>query len=208
VAYLDNCFKNKGKTYTVENKGDRWHLYTLSLSELNERPDLLKVKPEEPDQTIEILMTNLDTKTMNSFFKGVYQSGEEVTKGVGIDLLIPEMEIHDYLFEPCGYSMNGIMEDGSYMTIHVTPEPGFSFVSFEANVPYASYNKLIERVVQTFQPGNFIVTIFANEKSASTKAAQDLKSLSQVAEWTQSSNDQCRFHDYDMSVAFYRKFPS
>lgn len=51
---------------------------------------------------------------------------------------------------------------GSYMTIHITPEPEFSYVSFETNVPLSSYEELIRRVVRTFQPGKFVVTLFAN----------------------------------------------
>ena len=27
----------------------------------------------------------------------------------GIDQLVPNMKIDDYLFEPCGYSMNGVL---------------------------------------------------------------------------------------------------
>ena len=48
------------------------------------------------------------------------------------------------------------------MTIHITPEPEFSYVSFESNVPMKSYGGLIQRVVNTFKPGKFILTIFAN----------------------------------------------
>ena len=48
------------------------------------------------------------------------------------------------------------------MTIHITPEPEFSYVSFESNVPMESYNGLIQRVINTFKPGKFILTIFAN----------------------------------------------
>lgn len=52
---------------------------------------------------------------------------------------------------------------GSYMTIHVTPEPQFSYVSFETNVPLSSYEELIRRIAETFQPGKFIVTLMANK---------------------------------------------
>lgn len=51
------------------------------------------------------------------------------------------------------------------MTIHITPEPDFSYVSFESNVSAANYNDLISRVIKTFQPGKFVVTIFANKVS-------------------------------------------
>ena len=49
------------------------------------------------------------------------------------------------------------------MTIHVTPEPDFSYVSFESNVPQASYKDMISRVLETFQPGKFVITVFANK---------------------------------------------
>ena len=48
------------------------------------------------------------------------------------------------------------------MTIHITPEPEFSYVSFESNIPLASYLDVIQRVLNTFLPGKFILTIFAN----------------------------------------------
>ena len=35
----------------------------------------------------------------------------------------PAAEIDDYVFEPCGYSMNGV-EQGTFSTIHITPEDG------------------------------------------------------------------------------------
>ena len=51
------------------------------------------------------------------------------------------------------------------MTIHITPEPEFSYVSFESNIPLASYLDVIQRVLDTFLPGKFILTIFANRVS-------------------------------------------
>ena len=48
------------------------------------------------------------------------------------------------------------------MTIHITPEPDYSYVSFESNIPLTSYLGVIQRVLDTFQPGKFILTIFAN----------------------------------------------
>lgn len=48
------------------------------------------------------------------------------------------------------------------MTIHITPEPEFSYVSFETNVPHKSYKDLISRVVATFGPKQFVLTFFAS----------------------------------------------
>ena len=51
---------------------------------------------------------------------------------------------------------------GEYITIHITPEAEFSYVSFESNIPQSSYIDVIMRVLDTFRPGKFIVTAFAN----------------------------------------------
>ena len=49
------------------------------------------------------------------------------------------------------------------MTIHITPESEFSYVSFETNIPQASYKDVIERVLGIFRPGKFVLTVFANK---------------------------------------------
>lgn len=49
------------------------------------------------------------------------------------------------------------------MTIHITPEKDFSYVSFETNVPEASYTKIIDRVINIFRPGKAVITVFANK---------------------------------------------
>ena len=49
------------------------------------------------------------------------------------------------------------------MTIHITPEAEFSYVSFESNIQQSSYLDVIARVLETFRPGKFIVTSFANK---------------------------------------------
>lgn len=91
----------------------------------------------------------------------------------------PEARIDAYLFGPCGFSANGVVpappsnaEDNKngenkaahYFTVHVTPEDGFSFASFETNVPGGQKGRatadIIEHVVNIFKPGRFSVTLF------------------------------------------------
>ena len=36
------------------------------------------------------------------------------------------------------------------------------FFSFESNIPASSYLDIVQRVLNTFKPGKFILTIFAN----------------------------------------------
>ncbi|XP_055375542.1 S-adenosylmethionine decarboxylase proenzyme isoform X2 [Condylostylus longicornis] len=167
-------------------------------------------KSFEPDQTIEILMTELDPKIMSIFTKETCSNALEATVKSGINKLIPGMNIDDYLFEPCGYSMNGISKNGYYMTIHVTPEEEFSYVSFESNIATSNYNDLINRVIKTFQPGKFIVTIFANRTStSSSKAFCDLDNANRLGDsWQRQDIQYCRFKTYDLTYAHYCKFPS
>lgn len=52
---------------------------------------------------------------------------------------------------------------GTYWTIHITPEPEFSYVSFETNLSQTSYDELIRKVVEVFKPGKFVTTLFVNQ---------------------------------------------
>lgn len=57
-------------------------------------------------------------------------SAKHTTAASGISSLLPNAKIDDYVFEPCGYSMNGLEGDG-FSTIHITPEEAFSYASLE-----------------------------------------------------------------------------
>lgn len=65
----------------------------------------------EPDQTIEILMTELNPQIMSIFTKDECDKASDATERSGIHKILPGMVIDDYLFEPCGYSMNGISKN-------------------------------------------------------------------------------------------------
>ena len=45
------------------------------------------------------------------------------------------------------------------MTIHITPEPDFSYVSFETDVPQQAYSGLIMKLIDVFKPGKFMLNI-------------------------------------------------
>jgi len=87
----------------------------------------------------------------------------------------------EVLFDPCGYSLNAIntqeeetyfaddsfgLEIPNYATIHITPEPHCSFVSFETNLRDREVSpsegpearaRLVEKVVSLYKPGRFSV---------------------------------------------------
>ena len=71
--------------------------------------------------------------------------------GSGIGDIFPGSIIDDFLFDPCGYSMNGLM-DGGFYTIHITPEAECSYVSFETNIPCGDYEEVVKKVLTIFQP--------------------------------------------------------
>merc|ERR1719502_2245952 len=76
----------------------------------------------------------------------------------GIAELVSHATLDDWAFEPCGYSMNALSE-GYYYTVHVTPELGFSYASFETNDPAYATDEALERVLNVFQPATCTVTL-------------------------------------------------
>ncbi|KAH0999187.1 hypothetical protein HUJ05_009681 [Dendroctonus ponderosae] len=208
VALLDSLFPD-GVAYCLGAVNrDCWYLYTLNP--LPQRhPQIPGLSTTDADQTLEILMTDLDPDVMAIFTKVECLNGTEATKKAGIDKIIPNMTIDDFLFEPCGYSMNGVSKNGYYMTIHITPEPDFSYVSFETNVPVSSYKEIIGRVLDTFLPGKFTVTVFNNQLSPTKDTSKELLCLNQFGNrWDRRDIQQISFKNYDLMYAFYTKFPS
>lgn len=65
------------------------------------------------------------------------------------------------------YVMCVRLVQGCYMTIHITPEPSCSYVSFESNVCLPP-DALLARVLAAFRPNKFVVTVFATPVSWST----------------------------------------
>jgi len=149
-------------------------------------------------------MTKLDMDVMKIFTKEYSSSAEEASKKSGIDKIFPNAILDAYLFDPCGYSVNAILPEGYYFTIHITPEESCSYVSFETNAPVSSYGDLIKRVTKLFKPGQFIVTLFANEASVardfSKKQLHFMEFDAEVYQVTKVKN-------YDVTFAQYTKRP-
>ncbi|KPJ12862.1 S-adenosylmethionine decarboxylase proenzyme [Papilio machaon] len=217
VELLDSFFCD-GRAYIMGPEKDCWYLYTLlplegTVAALEkEHREASEVSAGcagcEPDQTIEILMSDLDPAVMNIFTRAHSASAHHATKESGIDKIIPGMVIDDYLFDPCGYSMNGVAKDGCYMTIHITPERSCSYVSFESNVPVSSYDEVVARVLHAFRPGRFVLTVFATPDAAGSAAPRQLKSFSSLCGYEQKEAQYCRFSGYELHYALYAKFPS
>ncbi|XP_041982382.1 S-adenosylmethionine decarboxylase proenzyme isoform X2 [Aricia agestis] len=208
VELLDSFFGD-GRAYIMGPEKDCWYLYTLlplegTVDALEKEQHGGSAWEGEPDQTIEILMSDLDPDVMDIFTRAASATAAEATKVSGIDKLIPGMVIDDYLFDPCGYSMNGVAKHGVYMTIHITPEAACSYVSFESNAPVRSYDALLSRVLRTFRPGRFVVTVFASGSAPAAAAPAPAAPPDYGARDAQN----CRFAGYSLHYALYAKFPS
>jgi len=108
--------------------------------------------------TLEVLMTGLDRSVMDMFYqKEDFISSREVTTHTGIADLLPGVKLDDHQFDPLGYSLNGLYDE-DYFTIHITPQPECSFVSFETN-SVQNYQQTVQNVVNLFKPDTFTVLL-------------------------------------------------
>lgn len=228
VALLDTYFLN-GISYIV-GKGtndDHWHLYIGGTKNIVEEKQY--VNSTKRDQTLEILMTELNPEKMIAFMisrspemeslfrEGSHESdlghkiGIETMHETGLDcifgslkngsrqLLTPSSSIdclsrtiekedhgigftHDaFSFTPCGFSSNSIsnQNEGYYYTLHITPENGWSYASFETNVDFSrplpsEIGKVLKRVINFFDPSKFSVTFMSEAADATCETVKDL----------------------------------
>jgi hypothetical protein len=104
----------------------------------------------------------------------LYNNIDFAIQASGINGIFPGAELDHVVFDPCGYSANGLISGDKYFTIHVTPEKAFSYVSFETNFPFEDYRPLIGKVVDVFKPSKFCITQISNEMSISKNAHTEL----------------------------------
>lgn len=172
------------------------------------------------DYTIEIMMTHLSAKARAAFFTPDYVDStgnsdttpgsyaQQLSNDLGICDIFPRhlTRLDAYSFDPCGYSSNALIKwdnrdvqladtpakgGEGYYTIHVTPEEGWSYASFECNVPIAPKKRskeskktdnddgipdlrtLIQRVVRIFEPGKLTMTLFISSAENARSSTDD-----------------------------------
>jgi S-adenosylmethionine decarboxylase len=196
VAVLETIFDD-GAAYALGKiNSDCWYLFTIDM-----------VGVSQPDQTLELIMVEVDQDVMNMFTQDYGLTASELTRKTGILDLIQGTIIDDFLFNPCGYSMNGILPNGCYFTIHITPEPEFSYVSFESNVPQESYEELIGAVLDIFKPGKFQMTLFANEASCAADAHHTVRGMTWCKDYRRSDYQFCQIKNYSLVYSLFTLQP-
>ncbi|KAG0171263.1 spermidine resistance protein [Apophysomyces sp. BC1034] len=174
-----------------------------------------------PDQTIEILMTRLNPEAMKRFYHDPSKTeagtvgGRWVDRVTGIDAIYPQTKIDSFLFEPCGYSGNGLYQD-RYFTIHVTPEPQCSYASFESNIPVeqshaangssvSPIESLVNQVVDIFQPETFTVTFFTSHGKDDHSHSHMVRSMGSMQGYKRTDRILYEFDGYDLVYGHYTK---
>ncbi|XAR57162.1 Adenosylmethionine decarboxylase [Bertholletia excelsa] len=166
VTYLEDSLPNRlcfRKAIVMPSKlpSHSWHVFTASDD------DVVSIDASDLDSyTVEVCMTELDRVLARKFFrrpkdgKSGDSAGKEMTEITGIGAINPNALICDFAFDPCGYSMNGIDGD-RYSTIHVTPEDGFSYASFECVAGTGDGDDIgetLKRVSLVFRPAKMSVS--------------------------------------------------
>lgn len=176
------------------------HGARLNGAKVHGTSDEATVTPKAPvtDSTIEILMTHLPSTVSQAFHfpeepglsSTPFDKARKISSDLGITGLFPPQltTLDSYAFSPCGYSANALLKWGEtrssraedhdpgyggegYYTIHVTPEEGWSYASFECNVPLSpapaphsreipDLGTLVRRVVGIFRPARLTLTLF------------------------------------------------
>ncbi|XP_010492932.1 PREDICTED: S-adenosylmethionine decarboxylase proenzyme 4 [Camelina sativa] len=160
------CYRKASVMTPSNNPSRAWHVFTASAD----------VESDEPVVVVEVCMTELDRVNARSFFKrkgdeksNSDSAGKEMTRLSGIDNINANAFICDFAFDPCGYSMNGVDGD-RYSTIHVTPEDGFSYGSFECGLSlyddgHEDISEVLSRAIDVFRPSDVsIATTYGGEE--------------------------------------------
>ncbi|KAK3264187.1 Mitochondrial 2-oxoadipate and 2-oxoglutarate transporter [Cymbomonas tetramitiformis] len=148
-----------GCSYTLGDgrQGLQWFVYVTDADRINPYMDRSRV-------TVEVCMTELKEEKAEAFYH-LEASGKgstdayAATTNSGISAIFPRTKIDDFLFEPCGYSMNGLQDD-AFSTIHITPEPEFSYASVEL-CGYSSddLQSVVADAAAVFKPGQLVVSM-------------------------------------------------
>lgn len=245
TQFLDQYFGH-GAAYTVgKMNGDHWLLYMAqsidaeaeavihSEEQVGMEMDTLPTRRAvDTDSTLEILMTELAPEACAQFHfdakedtdvDAAHRLGRQVSQALGLSDLFAQTQLDAFAFEPCGYSANALVpanahHSAGYWTIHVTPEQGSSYASFETNVTLdcegpiqaarthvTNVPELAHRVVNTFRPGSFTLTLFVSIDHAGSAAA--LRAL-ELHGYTKSDRILYEFEGYELLFLSFHRRPS
>ncbi|KAJ0403725.1 hypothetical protein P43SY_003030 [Pythium insidiosum] len=178
VSFLNGFFPDGTAHVLGPLNHDHWYIYVWDADEHAPTPTLgsrglarpassiprsLTPAPGSNESTLHVLMQDMHPSVAKRFFKkdDPTMTSRRMTIESGIRDLVPGAVLDDFAFDPCGYSMNGILFD-AYYTIHITPESHCSYVSFETNARLRCYESLLKNVLRCFRPAKYAVSVYAD----------------------------------------------
>lgn len=204
VEFLEQHFGSLGpyggSSYILGSKlkGVQWHVYVSG--------DVCPLQDTAPKASLEVCMTHLNREHCEEHFYRTekFVSSAQTTTDSGIRSIFEQFDIDDYVFEPCGYSMNGLYE-GQFSTIHITPEDGFSYASCElSNVDIHGLDPFsyVRKVASVFTPGKLVFAVSIDGLNAADAAADILANGSFLPGYTRV---QCTRQEFDVEgvVAYF-----
>ncbi|GAA5912637.1 hypothetical protein JCM6882_004697 [Rhodosporidiobolus microsporus] len=138
------------------------HAFPPSLVSRPSASEVPRLVPSRPDQTLEIMMTQLSPVACRKFYHpssassssyttplpadhplvtgsegdgDAHALGSQLSEDIGLTAILPGATLDSFLFAPCGFSQNAVRGD-RYATVHVTPEEAYSYASFECNFDF------------------------------------------------------------------------
>ncbi len=143
AAYITKFFKGKTFQFSVNGQCYMDIFYSPCNGPLVSWP-----------QSLQLFMYNLDRSAMENFYQKESNTLQQAPSVLGLDQLYPGAVTDAHMFSPCGYSINGIM-DNNYFAIHVTPQPEGSYSSFDTSIINKESVFMIEKVISIFKPEKY-----------------------------------------------------
>jgi S-adenosylmethionine decarboxylase len=111
------------------------------------------LESSKDDNTAELLMYHI-TGDVRDILLTPNQSKEVIRDLIKPESLFKGFQIDDFIFEPFGYSLNAI-NARDYATIHISPQEGTSYISFETNMNSEKTRELLPKIIDIFSPRSF-----------------------------------------------------
>jgi S-adenosylmethionine decarboxylase len=192
--FLDQALPHAISTnaYTFgDADGAQWNMYLATL------PTAVSENVAEAEAfppTLEIACYGLEPTSSSVWWDPDSDTTPDSARfASGLSAVMPDDgTVDEMLFSPCGYSMNCFDQAGAHSTVHVTPQEGCSFASFEATIlDMSTVNDTIRNVVQIFKPERFSVSLVewdvASRHASSVDPTEDATFASQYTMGSQSS---------------------
>jgi S-adenosylmethionine decarboxylase len=139
-----------GSTYRF-GELDSHHGYLFSMD--------VDFKAEDNDKTYELLIYQIDQDAVQALTREGL-SNTAIFTYLKLDQILAGFTIDDYVFEPFGYSLNAISDNGDYFTVHVTPQANSSYISVESNLDLVEHLGLF---LDTLNPASFDLMTYNDE---------------------------------------------